>query len=121
MNRRQLGTNGEAAAARFLEGLGYHVIGRNVRFRAGEIDLIARDGTFLVFVEVKTRLSATVGTGEEAITPSKQRQLIRLAELYLAGMGGQNPPCRFDVVVVTAGAEGWEIRHLPNAFLPESW
>lgn len=113
--------SGEAAAARYLEALGYQVIGRNVRFRAGELDLVARDGDTLVFVEVKTRLSATAGTGEEAITPTKQRQLVRLAEMYIAGMGGPLPPCRFDVVVVTAGAEGWACRHLPNAFLPSNW
>lgn len=121
MNRRRLGTSGEALAARFLEGIGYQVIGRNVRFRTGELDLIARDDATLVFVEVKTRLSAVAGTGEEAITPAKQRQLTRLAELYLAGLGGPVPPCRFDVVVVTAGRDGWHCHHLRNAFLPTSW
>lgn len=121
MNRRQLGLNGEVAAARFLEAQGYTILGRNVRFRAGELDLVVRDGETLVFVEVKTRLSAKVGTGEEAITLAKQRQLTRLAEVYLAGLGGMQPLCRFDVVVVTAVGEGWACRHLPNAFLPQSW
>lgn len=113
--------SGEAAAARFLVEMGYEIIGRNVRFRAGELDLIARDGPTVVFVEVKTRLSAKVGTGEEAITLGKQRQLTRLAELYLAREGGPLPYCRFDVVIVTAAADGWHCRHLPNAFLPSSW
>lgn len=121
MNRRQLGTSGEAAAARFLEDQGYRILGRNVRFRAGELDLVALDGETVVFVEVKTRLSAKAGTGEEAITLAKQRQLTRLAEVYIAGMGGAPPLCRFDVVVVTASSDGWHCRHIPHAFLPSSW
>jgi putative endonuclease len=121
VNRRQLGATGETAAAQFLAAKGYEIIDRNVRFRVGELDLIARDGETLVFVEVKTRLSHRVGTGEEAITPAKQRQLVRLAELYLAAMGGPQPLCRFDVVIVTAAAGGWQCHHLPHAFLGSSW
>lgn len=121
MNRRQLGTSGEAVAAKFLAALGYEIIGRNVRFRAGELDLVARDGDTLVFVEVKTRLSKRVGTGEEAITVTKQRQLARLAQVYLAGLGGPATACRFDVVVVTIGTDGWQCNHLENAFVPPSW
>lgn len=118
MNRRRLGMRGETAAAHLLESIGYQIIGRNVRFRAGELDLIARDGATLVFVEVKTRLSATAGAGEEAITPAKQRQLARLAEIYLAAQGGPPPLCRFDVVIVTAGEAGWQCHHIPDAFQP---
>lgn len=121
MNRRQLGASGEQIAAKFLSERGYEIIGRNVRFRAGELDLVARDGETLVFVEVKTRLSNRVGTGEEAITLTKQRQLARLAQVYLAGQGGGASACRFDVVVVTPSGDGWQCNHLQNAFVPPSW
>jgi putative endonuclease len=121
MNRRQLGTNGETVAAKFLSALGYEIIGRNVRFRTGELDLVARDGETLVFVEVKTRLSNRVGTGEEAITVTKQRQLARLAQVYLAGLSGAPTLCRFDVVIVTIGSDGWQCNHLKHAFVPPSW
>jgi putative endonuclease len=118
VNRKALGRIGEGVAARFLLERGYRIIGQNVRFRHGEIDLVAWDGNTLVFVEVKTRLSARVGTGEEAITHAKQRQLTRLAAIYLAADPSPTPPCRFDVVVVEAGEGEWTCRLLPNAFLP---
>jgi putative endonuclease len=121
MNRRQLGTSGEVVAAKFLSALGYEIIGRNVRFRTGELDLVVRDGDTLVFVEVKTRLSNRVGTGEEAITVTKQRQLARLAQVYLSGLGGAPPACRFDVVIVTIENDTWQCNHLQNAFVPPSW
>ncbi len=105
MNRR-IGEAGEQAAAEFLRSLGYRIIARNVRFRAGEIDLVARDGGVLVFVEVKTRRGRGFGSPGEAVTVAKQRRLIRLASLYLARLGGEPPPCRFDVVSVEPGPDG---------------
>jgi len=103
---RRVGEAGEQAAAAFLTSLGYRIVARNVRFRSGEIDLIARDGSVLVFVEVKTRRGRRFGTPGEAVTPQKQRKLIRLASLYLARLGGEPPPCRFDVVEVEPGPDG---------------
>jgi len=103
---RRVGLEGENAAAAYLTSLGYRVIERNVRFRAGEIDLVAEDGGVLVFVEVKTRRGRGFGAPAEAVTAEKRRRLVRLASLYLARRGGQVPPCRFDVVSVEPGPGG---------------
>lgn len=116
MNRR-VGEAGEQAAAEFLAALGYRIIGRNVRFRSGEIDLVARDGGVLVFVEVKTRRGRGFGAPGEAVTAAKQRRLVRLAALYLARLGSDPPPCRFDVVEVEPGPDGrLRCRLIKNAF-----
>lgn len=111
------GRAGEEAAAAFLVGLGYRIIARNLRFKAGEIDLVAREAGALVFVEVKTRSSATFGSAAEAITPRKQRQLLLLASIYLTGRQEANQACRFDVVTVEPGPEGgWHCRLIRDAF-----
>lgn len=121
MGRRKSGTaigrEGEGAAARYLEANGYLICARNVRFRSGEIDLVAIEGGDLVFVEVKTRTGTAFGTAEEAVTRRKQQQLIRLAELYLATQGGGQRPCRFDVVTVLPDATGgWRCHLIREAF-----
>lgn len=112
-----MGRAGEEAAVLYLAGLGYRIIARNVRFRTGEIDLVAEDGACLVFVEVKTRTGTGFGTAAEAVTPAKQRQLVRLAALYLSARGGDSRPCRFDVVTVEPGnGGGWACTLIRNAF-----
>ena len=117
MSRTALGRLGEDEAARHLAGLGYRIIARNVRFRFGELDIVAEEKGCLVFVEVKTRTGHEYGTAAEAITPTKQRQLTRLAEVYLSGMGGDGRSCRFDVVTVApAAGEGWTCTLIRNAF-----
>jgi len=100
------GRAGEEAAARFLETKGYRIIARNVRFRTGEIDLIADENGVLVFVEVKTRSGSDFGTAAEAVTGRKQQQLVRLASLFLAQSGSLARPCRFDVVAVEPAPTG---------------
>lgn len=122
-----IGREGEEAAAAFLSAQGYHILGRNVRFRTGEIDIVAQDGSVLVFVEVKTRTSSRFGTPVDAITPQKQRKLVQLAALYLARLGSDDQPCRFDVVAVVprksgprktgpGGAKVWECTLIQDAF-----
>lgn len=115
-DRVKVGRAGEQAAAAHLSSLGYRILARNVRFRAGEIDLVAREAGYLVFVEVKTRTGHGFGTPAEGVTPAKQRQLVRLAGLYLAGLGGEAPPCRFDVVAVEPEGEGWRCTVFQGAF-----
>ena len=115
--RKLLGALGEEAAAEHLERNGYSILERNYRSRIGEIDIIARHGEDIVFVEVKTRKSSRFGLGEEAVGRQKQVALARLAAQYLAQnrLGGLN--CRFDVVVIRrTGAPVFEIEHIPNAF-----
>lgn len=100
MTRRSVAEWGEAEAARFLRGLGWEVIERNWTCRYGELDLVARAGNDLVFVEVKTRRGNSFGLPEESITPAKRRRLQRAAWSYLeaTGLGGMR--WRFDVVAI---------------------
>jgi putative endonuclease len=100
-------------AAAFLRRRGYRIVERNFRCRAGEIDLIARDGDTLVFVEVRARASARFGAAIENVTVAKQRQVARVARWYLAQCREvAPPPCRFDVVGIT----GDEVEHIRDAF-----
>jgi putative endonuclease len=99
--RLSLGKQGEDLACRELRRRGYAVLARRYRTRWGEIDIVARDGDTLVFVEVKTRRSAGFGGPVAAVGFRKQRRLINMARSYLMGLLGPEPPCRFDVVGVT--------------------
>lgn len=111
-----LGGRGENMAARFLSGLGYKIMIRNYRSPAGEIDIIARDGDTLVFVEVKTR-SYDEPTPEEQVNAAKRHKLTKVAKSYLSRYGFPPPPARFDVVAVIwpTGGEA-QIRHIRSAF-----
>lgn len=116
-HRATLGRQAEDAAARALERAGLTVVERNVRFRAGELDLVCRDGTTWVFVEVKARHARWVDAPGAAVEWWKQRRLVRLAQLYLKARGLDAVPCRFDVVAVTIGDDGRvDVRHLRAAF-----
>lgn len=99
MNRRR-GEQAEALAADFLRGEGLRIAGRNYRCRFGEIDLIARDGDTLVFVEVRSRSDAAFGGAAASINPAKREKLLKAARHYLAGISPA-PPCRFDAVLLT--------------------
>jgi putative endonuclease len=115
--RQVVGTLGEQAACAALEAKGYRVLHRNYRVRGGELDVVCeRDGT-LVFCEVKTRTSALFGSGEEAVTFTKQRRLRKLALEYMQREGVRARSIRFDVVAIDV-ADGVvaELRHLEAAF-----
>lgn len=101
--RRQLGAAGEQSAADWYLREGYEVVARNWRCREGELDLIVRRGSELVFCEVKTRSSTAFGTPAEAVTRSKQVRLRRLAAAYLQATGRHRGSIRFDVVAVLSG------------------
>jgi len=120
---RALGQVGEAAAARFLERRGLVILARNLRSRLGEIDLVARDGPTLVFVEVKARRGLPGDPPEAAVDARKRARLTRLALGYLAARRLGERSCRFDVVGVsldeTGGVTG--VRHLRHAFDLEGW
>jgi putative endonuclease len=111
-----LGGRGENLAARFLRGLGYKIMVRNFRSALGEIDIIARDGDTLVFVEVKTR-SYDEPTPEDQVNAAKRHQITKVAKSYLSRYGFPQPPARFDVVAVVwpEGGEA-QIRHIRSAF-----
>ena len=99
--RHTLGLAGEEAACAELVRRGYEILARRYRTRAGEVDVVARDGGTVVFVEVKTRVSDAYGGGAAAVTWQKRQRLARVAVELLARSGQSNAPCRFDVVVVT--------------------
>lgn len=100
MNER--GKDAEARAAKYLESRGLTIVARNFRGRYGEIDLIARDGATLVFVEVRARASNAFGGAAASITASKREKLTRTALQYLAALGS-TPACRFDAVLLGSG------------------
>ena len=113
MNKRQVGTQYESMAVQYLTEAGYHILERNFRCRTGEIDIIAKDGAYLVFVEVKYRASAACGSALEAVDYRKQKSILRVAQYYMVSHGyGTQTNCRFDVVAI----QGTEITLIQNAF-----
>ncbi len=117
MDRKEMGRRGEDAAAAYLERVGMSIEARNWRCSIGEVDIIARDGATLVLCEVKTRRSERAGTAEEAVSPTKQRRIARLAEVYLASMGAGTDSVRFDVVAIRIlSADRALLRHYRGAF-----
>ena len=105
------GAGAEERAARFLAARGLEIVARNFRARLGELDLVAREGATLVFVEVRYRASGACGGALESITASKRSRIVAAANAYLAQLGSQ-PPCRFDVVLL----EGQSVDWIPAAF-----
>lgn len=113
--RRRLGERGEDLAVDYLRKKGFRILERNFRCRLGEIDIIARDGGDIVFVEVRSRSSSQYGLAQESINRNKMNRLRRLAGFYLAGRGEGELNVRFDVVAVNwAGQE--VVTHIENAF-----
>ena len=116
INKRPVGSTREAEAASYLEKNGYQILEHNYRCRQGEIDLIARDGRYLVFIEVKYRRTLRSGYPEEAVDKRKQQKIWRTARYYLYRHGyGEDTPCRFDVVSIT-GEGPQAIRVIRDAF-----
>ncbi len=113
---KKLGETGELLAANFLAEKGYSIIQRNFRCKAGEIDIIAGDGDYLVFVEVKTRRSLNYGSPVEAVDMRKQQQIYRTALFYLQQNSIDNQDIRFDIIAITIMDEKPVIEHLINAF-----
>ncbi len=113
--RKMLGKAGEDRAARFLAKQGYKILERNYRVPSGEIDLIALHKGEVVFVEVKTRTSDAFGAPELAVTPRKQRQMVKAALGYIKYKKLHQVPCRFDVVAINEASEK-EIELIQNAF-----
>lgn len=119
MDKKLLGGWGEAKAAEFLRRKKYDIVGMNYRCRYGEIDIIASDRKFIVFVEVKLRKSAAFAQAKEFVTRSKQEKVILAAQSWLSVNTTELQP-RFDVIEIYApeGAESRkiEINHIENAF-----
>jgi putative endonuclease len=117
MDKRQsLGIAGEDLACAELRRRGYAILDRRYRTRFGEIDIIARDGPAIVFVEVKARVSGDFGGGAAAITAWKQRRIAEMARDYLARRNLHECPCRFDVVAIDFDEAQPRVTVYPNAF-----
>lgn len=104
VDKLERGAAAERDAAELLIGEGYQIVERNFRCKAGELDIIARDGDVLVFVEVRSRSDDEHGHAVEMIGRTKQRRVVRVARHYLEIAQPRFERCRFDVVAVTAGA-----------------
>lgn len=116
MNQREDGAAGEAQASRFLEDEGYEIVSRNFRTRRGEVDLVARRGRTLCFVEVRMRATRVFGEPAATVTHGKQRRVISAAMSYLARHRIQDMMLRFDVISIVGQGAGSELVHIPNAF-----
>ncbi|MBO4627832.1 MAG: YraN family protein [Lachnospiraceae bacterium] len=113
MNKRSVGSVTEERAMEYLTGQGYEPVQRNYRCRAGEIDLVARDGEYLVFAEVKYRRTEEFGLPEEAVDAKKQLRIRRAAAWFLKEQRiPEDTPVRFDVVAM----DSREIRLYKDAF-----
>ena len=113
---QQFGQKAEDMAVRYLKKRGYKILERNYRNRNGEIDIIARDGDALVFVEVKARRSERFGTAKAAVTIHKQRQVSKVALGYLKLTDQSGVKARFDVVTVDRREGRHAIHLIRNAF-----
>ena len=100
------GVRGEDAAAELLESHGLRIVARNYRTRFGEIDIVARDGDCLVFVEVRLRANASFGGAVQSIGTGKRSRLVAAAQLFLMQTRSRLP-CRFDVVAIEDGKPQW--------------
>jgi putative endonuclease len=97
---KSLGLWGEDQAAAFLEEQGYQILGRNIRTKYGELDLVAQHENITVFIEVKTRTSTLFGWPEEAVTSRKQTHLRSAAEAYLVDHPALDREIRIDVIAI---------------------
>ena len=112
MNTKSLGNEGESRVCDYITGLGMKVLDRNFRFGKEEIDIIALDKDTYVFIEVKTRSGRLHGSPFDAVTPFKQKAIVRAAVGYIKTKNLFNKSIRFDV----AGVEFDSIKYIKNAF-----
>lgn len=112
MNKRRAGALGEDLACAYLKGRGYRILERNYTRPTGEIDIIARDGETIAFIEVKARATVRYGQPAEAVTPAKRAHILRTALIYISERDLTDAPLRFDIIEVLSG----EINHILAAF-----
>ena len=115
-SRVLLGKTGEDLACRELERRGYEILARRWRQRGGEIDIVARDGLTIVFVEVKAREGRSFGAAAEAVADWKQRRIVQLGLAYITRHRLFDCPCRFDVVSIQIDDDKPTVTIFQNAF-----
>jgi putative endonuclease len=116
MRRIRMGKLGEDLAVAYLQKSGYRILAQNYRCLYGEVDIIALDGDFIVFIEVKSRKSERFGQPQEAVGLEKQKKLSRISLHYLQQKRLENRNARFDVMAVKLLPDGTRIELIRNAF-----
>lgn len=111
-NNRKIGTSYEVLARNYLEDIGYSILYMNYRCKSGEIDIVATDREYIVFVEVKYRKTALFGYPRESVNYYKQKRIIGVARYFLLTQKLTHKNCRFDVVEILDD----QITHIKNAF-----
>ena len=114
INKRTIGSEAEEVACGYLEKSGYKILERNFRCRSGEIDIIALNGDYIVFIEVKYRKDKTFGYPRESVNYYKQKNISKVASYYLLIKNAYHKNCRFDVVEII----GSHIELIQDAFSP---
>ena len=117
MTTQDLGKLGESMAENYLSHKGFRIIDRNIRFKKWEVDLIAEHKDNLIMIEVNARQTGSIGEPWRAVTRTKQRQIIKVADHYLK-KNGIEKEVRFDVVSIIHHSYGTHIEHIPDAFYP---
>jgi len=117
MSRRETGARGENIAVSYLEKKGYRIRDRNYRCRAGEVDIVAENAGYLVFVEVRTKKDISFGSPEESITAAKKKRMVAVAQTYIDTHSGLPSNWRIDVVAIQLDDKGKvsQIRLVKNA------
>ena len=118
---RAVGFKAEDIALKYLRDRGFSIVDKNICFPFGEIDIVAKQGETLVFVEVKYRKNSDFGLPFEYVTKAKQRKIILAAQAYLNRKKLGDVACRFDVLSMTGDLTAPEIEHLSDAFWQESY
>ncbi len=118
--RKAIGARGEAVVAEHFEGLGFEIVDRNWTCPGGELDLVARLGELVVFIEVRTVTTEYLDSPTLTVNKGKQSRVARAADVYLRAHAIEDVDVRFDVVGVIADPSGDRLHHAENAFVP-SW
>ena len=117
MNTRIIGQHGEDVAIDYLKTQGYTILDRNYFCHFGEIDVVAWDGEFIVFIEVKARADTSFGLPRQAVDWKKQQTIVKCAQYWLFRHKRTGEPVRFDVVEILGGV----VNHIEDAFRPQSY
>jgi len=115
----QTGMQGQRGAEAFLLANGYNILERNYRIRTGEVDLIAEQNEYIVFIEVKTRKGLKFGLPCESVSIKKRQRIVHTAMHYISVKNLDNHNFRFDVMEVYADTSGVQVNHIENAF--DAW
>ena len=117
-SHRSIGFEGEDEAARYLREHNYRILARNWQFHHLEVDIIAENDEYIIFCEVKTRKDNRYGEPETFVDRNKQKNMFAAANHYI-GRNGITKEARFDILTVIRTPESMEVRHMPDAFMPQ--